>query len=209
MGGLVTKIKLNVIKQRPSLQTLRQVIFIAVAMIASLMFNNVFASHRHAHHRVSLHHQRAVTKTSSTPINGLGLATWYGPANGIASATSRMNNDQSLAHAVSYVVGRQTQQGVASWYGPGFHRHKTASGERYNMFDMTAASRTLPLLSYARVTNLRTGRQITVKINDRGPYVGHRIIDLSFAAAQQLGIVGQGTAMVKVEQVRHPDESSV
>jgi rare lipoprotein A len=92
-----------------------------------------------------------------------------------------------------------TQRGVASWYGPGFHGQATASGETYDQFEMTAAHRTWPLGTRVRVTNEENGRSCTVRINDRGPFVGDRILDLSFAAANQLGVVEGGTATVTLE----------
>jgi len=90
------------------------------------------------------------------------------------------------------------EQGNASWYGTAFHGKPTASGERYDMFAMTAAHKTLPLPSYVRVRNLQNGRQITVKVNDRGPFHTGRIIDLSYAAAVKLGIDKAGSAAVEV-----------
>jgi rare lipoprotein A len=87
-------------------------------------------------------------------------------------------------------------KGIASWYGSKFHGKKTASGKRFNMYVLTAAHRTLPLLSYARVTNLVNNRSIVVQITDRGPYIKNRIIDLSYTAARTLGI--KGLAKVKV-----------
>jgi len=92
-----------------------------------------------------------------------------------------------------------TQVGLASWYGPGFHGNLTANGERFNMNALTAAHRTLPFNSYVRVTDLATGRSVVVRINDRGPYAAHRIIDLSARAARELGITDDGTARVRVE----------
>ena len=82
------------------------------------------------------------------------------------------------------------QSGKASWYGPGFHGRRTASGERFNSGDMTAAHRTLPFGSRVRVVNKKTGRSVVVRINDRGPYAHGRIIDLSKASAQAIGIDG-------------------
>ena len=82
--------------------------------------------------------------------------------------------------------------GVASWYGPGFHGRKTASGERFNQHALTAAHKTLPLNSYVRVTNLTNDESVILKINDRGPFVRGRIIDLSKGAARALGIHGTG-----------------
>jgi rare lipoprotein A len=91
--------------------------------------------------------------------------------------------------------------GRASWYGPGFYGRSTASGERFKPHKLTAAHRRLPLGTTAKVTNLANGKQVKVKINDRGPYVRGRTLDLSPAAAQQLGMTGKGTAPVKIEAV--------
>jgi rare lipoprotein A len=91
------------------------------------------------------------------------------------------------------------ERGVASWYGKQFHGNPTASGEAYDMYAMTAAHRTLPLPSYVRVTNLQNGRSVVVRVNDRGPFLHNRLIDLSYAAAGKLGVIGTGTAMVEVE----------
>jgi rare lipoprotein A len=90
------------------------------------------------------------------------------------------------------------ERGVASWYGPGFHKERTSMGEPYDMYGMTAAHKTLPLPAYARVTNLQNGRSVVVRINDRGPFVGNRIIDLSYSAASRLDMLRNGTAMVEV-----------
>ncbi len=91
------------------------------------------------------------------------------------------------------------EEGVASWYGPGFHGKTTASGERYNMYAYTAAHRILPMGTKVLVTNLENGRQVIVRINDRGPFVKGRIIDLSFAAARALGMHQKGTAWVRIQ----------
>jgi rare lipoprotein A len=92
-------------------------------------------------------------------------------------------------------------RGRASWYGPEFQGSPTASGEPFNMNALTAAHRTLPLGSYARVKNLDNGRSVVVKINDRGPHARRRMIDLSYAAAREIRMVGAGTARVEVEPV--------
>lgn len=94
-----------------------------------------------------------------------------------------------------------TASGTASWYGPDFHGKKTSNGETYNMNAMTAAHKTLPMNTMVRVTNLNNGRQTTVRINDRGPFVAGRIIDLSRAAASSIDMLGAGTARVKLEVV--------
>jgi rare lipoprotein A len=93
------------------------------------------------------------------------------------------------------------ERGVASWYGPGFHKVRTSTGEPYDMYGMTAAHRTLPLPAYVRVTNLQNGRSVVVRVNDRGPFVGNRIIDLSYTAAAKLDMLRNGTAMVEIRTV--------
>ncbi|MBI5040323.1 MAG: septal ring lytic transglycosylase RlpA family protein [Gammaproteobacteria bacterium] len=99
------------------------------------------------------------------------------------------------------------ERGVASWYGPDFHGERTSSGDTYDMYGMTAAHKSLPLPTYARVTNLRNGRSIVVRINDRGPFVDNRIIDLSYTGAAKLGLIGSGTGLVEVRALdpRRPD----
>jgi len=93
------------------------------------------------------------------------------------------------------------QRGTASWYGPGFHAASTSLGEPYDMYAMTAAHKTLPIPAYAEVTNLRNGKKVIVRINDRGPFVGDRIIDLSYTAAAKLDMLMQGTAPVEVRVI--------
>jgi len=97
------------------------------------------------------------------------------------------------------------ERGIASWYGKKFHSKRTSSGEPYDMYAMTAAHKTLPLPSYARVRNLQNGRSVVVRVNDRGPFLHNRLIDLSYAAAARLGILGTGTGVVEVEAVS-PEE---
>ena len=95
-----------------------------------------------------------------------------------------------------------SETGLASWYGPEFHRKRTASGERFDMEALTAAHRSLPFDSYVRVTNIATGRSVVVRINDRGPFIADRIIDLSARAARQLGIKEDGVVRVRIEVVK-------
>ena len=99
-----------------------------------------------------------------------------------------------LANAEGY-----KERGVASWYGPTFHEKNASNGDAYDMYAMTAAHKTLPLPSYVRVTNLANGRSVVLRVNDRGPFVGNRIIDLSYTAAWKLDMLKQGTAFVEVE----------
>jgi len=100
-----------------------------------------------------------------------------------------------------------SQSGLASWYGAKFHGRRTSSGEPYDLYGMTAAHRHLPIPTYVKVKNLKNDKEIVVKINDRGPFVDNRIIDLSYAAAKKLGIFEFGTAPVKITIIDplHPD----
>jgi len=93
------------------------------------------------------------------------------------------------------------QKGIASWYGQRFHGQKTSSGETYDMYAMTAAHPTLPIPSYVRVRHVKSGKTVVVRINDRGPFHSGRIIDLSYAAAHRLGIIGTGSAEVEIEAI--------
>jgi len=103
-------------------------------------------------------------------------------------------------HFPGYPIG-YVERGVASWYGPGFHGKQTANGERYDMHQLTAAHRTLPLGSIAVVRSASNGRQVTVRINDRGPFAKGRILDLSLAGAQALGMAGNGTDQIELHVV--------
>lgn len=105
-------------------------------------------------------------------------------------------------------AAKHALNGTASWYGPGFHGKKTASGEIYDQTKLTAAHKTLPLGTKARVTNLDNGSAVDVEINDRGPFVDGRIIDLSRAAAGALGLIESGTAPVRVELIGESTESA-
>lgn len=98
------------------------------------------------------------------------------------------------------VVGGH-QEGVASWYGPGFHGRRTANGEVYDQYELTAAHRTLPLGTRIKVTNERTGKFVVVRINDRGPFIKGRVVDLSRGAAKVIGLTATGVAPVKVSVV--------
>jgi rare lipoprotein A len=99
-----------------------------------------------------------------------------------------------------------TQEGVACWYGKQFHGRKTANGERFDMNKLTAAHRTLPFGTVVEVTNLSNGKKVIVRINDRGPFTKGRIIDLSYAAAKEIGILQSGTARVRLRIVKDDKE---
>lgn len=119
---------------------------------------------------------------------------------------SELGNPSSyMVHGEEYFVQSTSEnyheEGIASWYGKKFHGRKTSSGERYDMYKMTAANKTLPIPCYVRVTNLENGREIVVKVNDRGPFHENRIIDLSYSAAKKLGMLNKGTANVRVDAI--------
>lgn len=129
-----------------------------------------------------------------------------------ANAVPRFEPQPSRINPPSYTVLGRTyhvlpsnagynEQGVASWYGPDFQNKPTSSGERYNMYAMSAAHKTLRIPSYALVTNLENGKQVVVRVNDRGPFESNRLIDLSYAAARKIGMIGRGTAMVDVRSI--------
>jgi rare lipoprotein A len=107
-----------------------------------------------------------------------------------------------------YQTDGETQIGTASWYGDKEHGGKTANGERFSKYDYTAAHKTLPIGTMVRVTNLENGRDVIVRINDRGPFKKGRIIDLSYAPAKSIGMIGRGTARVKVEVLSAPKKAN-
>lgn len=129
----------------------------------------------------------AETRAPSKPAGGQGA---------YKVGTPYQINDVWYYPAVDYAYA---ETGIASWYGPGFHGRATANGEGYDQNGLTAAHRTLPMPSMVRVTNLENGRQLALKVNDRGPFAHNRIIDVSRRAAQLLGFEQQGTARVRVE----------
>lgn len=104
--------------------------------------------------------------------------------------------------------GQYVEEGIASWYGAPFNGHRTSNGEIYDMRGFTAAHRTLPFGTVVRVTNLQNGLQTEVRINDRGPFVSNRVIDLSLSAAQSLQMVGPGTARVRIELLSGPNPAA-
>ena len=132
----------------------------------------------------------------------------------LSEERSRTGNPPSyVALGVRYHVLESAEgyeeRGLASWYGPNFHGKQASSGEVFDMHQMSAAHKTLPLPTWAKVTHLENGRSITVRINDRGPFKEGRIIDLSYQAAKALGITEQGVAPVEVRALRGPKQSRV
>ena len=132
----------------------------------------------------------------------IGLGAAQGPDNSEASSAPGKSAQIQPEIRRQAAKGQPYQVGTASWYGQDFVGKPTASGEDYDMFDMTAAHPTLPLGSYVRVTNLRNGRAVVVKVNDRGPIVPGRIIDLSYGAAQVLKFENRGLQQVRLDLVK-------
>jgi rare lipoprotein A len=118
---------------------------------------------------------------------------------GAAIAACTLVSGAVTAKAHDRLAPKPTLAGIASWYGPGFHGRQTANGERYDMFGLTAAHRSLPFGTKVRVTNRQNGKSVVVRINDRGPYVGQRVIDLSRGAAQAVSMTETGIAPVKLD----------
>lgn len=119
-------------------------------------------------------------------------------------AACNTTSDPSSTGSISTTnleTGREYQRGQASWYGPGFHGRRTASGERFNSYDMTAAHRFLPFGTRLRVVNENNGRSVVVRVNDRGPFAHRRIIDLAKGPAQQLGLTSAGTGYVSLHRL--------
>lgn len=135
---------------------------------------------------------------------------WIGLLAFLLSCSAPERRPESLSdHPKPYKIGKHwyqplqhargfTERGMASWYGREFHGRKTANGEVYDMYAMTAAHRTLPLGTYVRTHNLSNGKMVDVRVNDRGPFVRGRIIDLSYEAAKRIGLIGPGTAPVEI-----------
>lgn len=141
-----------------------------------------------------------------------GPPSFYVDETKIPNAYPRPERLAKIGNKPSYVVfgkryyvmrssNNYSQVGIASWYGTKFHRRNTSSGEPYNMLAMTAAHKSLPLPTYVEVTNLKNHRKIIVRVNDRGPFESNRLIDLSYVAAKKLGMLGHGTAPVRVTAI--------
>ena len=126
----------------------------------------------------------------------------------LTSDTSGVSDDgdvlERLTASASNSLSKFTQSGLASWYGRQFHGRKTASGETFDMNALTAAHRSLPLNCYVKVTNKTNGKSVMVKVNDRGPFHGNRVLDLSYGAAKKLGITSKGVGNVSIERVSGP-----
>ena len=149
--------------------------------------------------RLSTLNGLSITERSGDKIRRQTLAAKVAVPEDEPSVIDRLNT------VASNTVRRFSQTGIASWYGRQFHGRKTASGDTYDMNALTAAHRSLPLNCFIRVTNKTNGKSVVVKVNDRGPFHGNRVLDLSYGAAKQLGITNAGTAKVSIERIDGPN----
>lgn len=142
-------------------------------------------------------------------VTSLGAGAASGPTSSEAASTQRgLRKPEVKSASEKHKSNRPYQVGLASWYGEDFDGKATASGEPYDMLDFTAAHLTIPLGTYVRVTNLRNGRSVVVKVNDRGPVVPGRIIDLSYNAARSLNFSARGVQQVRLDLVSTPDQAT-
>ncbi len=141
----------------------------------------------------------SITERSGDQVRRQAIAAKIDIAEDEPSVIEKLNT------VASKTVRKFSQTGAASWYGRQFHGRKTASGETFDMNGLTAAHRTLPLNCYIRVTNKENGKSVVVKINDRGPFHGNRVLDLSYGAAKRLGVTNAGVAKVSIERVDGPN----
>lgn len=163
----------------------------AVAISSTLMSQAVAETQKSTKQSISLSSQKSMAKQLKT-VNQVGQAHVLVPDSVIRP--EKLHPSANLSYKVKGTryqpmnkVSNFSQEGKASWYGKQFHGRKTASGERYDMNEMTAAHRTLPIPSYAKVTNLANGKEVIVRINDRGPFHSSRVLDVSYGAAKKIG----------------------
>lgn len=139
------------------------------------------------------------------PVQPIDVSTIPEPVPRVEPLAKYGNPPSYTVYGKRYVTVKSSagyvERGIASWYGTKFHGRRTSSGEPYDLYAFTAAHKTLPLPTYVQVTNLRNGRTIVVRVNDRGPFHENRLIDLSYAAASRLGILPTGTGLVEVRSI--------
>ncbi len=186
---------------------LRKIIILNIALL--LGCQSIHSNHG-IHNRKKSHHHAAVEAQDSAPMGP--IPSFFKLVTPKLEPLSRYGNPPTYkVYGRSYAVLRTArgykERGLASWYGTKFHRQRTSSGEKYDMYALTAAHKTLPIPTYVRVKNIENGRVAVIRVNDRGPFHSGRIIDLSYGAAVKLGIYPKGTARVEVEAIM-PNSSS-
>ncbi|MBN3752490.1 septal ring lytic transglycosylase RlpA family protein [Paraburkholderia sp. Tr-20389] len=192
-------------KKKPLLRRLgASVSFLLLASVLPAAASAAGAKHKPADPRPR---QRAKNAQHGATVDPHAASHTASHTDTHADPRHQANRAAHIAHAASVKghASRFRQLGLASWYGRGFHGRRTANGEHYDMYAMTAAHRTLPLGSYVRVTSLANARTVVVRINDRGPYARGRVIDLSYLAASELGMHRAGVTKVAIERVDKPE----
>lgn len=188
------------------------ILILSISLIACSTPIHQPPSHQKTSHQLP-HARPAVSKQDGAPRHPKPFN--YGHVRPKFEPMSRYGNPASYRvegqrYDVMTSAKNYKKRGIASWYGTKFHKKRTSSGEDYNMYAMTAAHRTLPIPSYIRVKNLNNGRVAIVRVNDRGPFHSSRIVDLSYAAANYLGLLPKGTAPVEIQAIapkgKHPTQ---
>lgn len=188
---------------------LDSIVAVALAAAVSLAVPATAWANDNADYPISARDEAVVPSPSNKPVPSRSVTTKIldaAPDTGpqVAVASPIPDREKALGAQPERVLKEII--GVASWYGPGFHGRRTANGERFNQNDLTAAHKTLPFNTRVRVTSLATGKSVIVKINDRGPYIRGRTIDLSAAAARTIDMQGRGVGKVKLEILDTPLE---
>ncbi len=195
--------------KRQSSLTMLSCLCIATAGVMSVAQadDNANSNIDHVLNELSRQHNNAssIVQANRQPISLANNSQLLAKSKDTSTATRDGDVLERLSAVASNSVNKFQQNGMASWYGRQFNGHKTASGEIYNQNSLTAAHRSLPLNCYIKVTNKSNGKSVIVKVNDRGPFHGSRVLDLSYAAANKIGIANTGTGNVSIERVAGPN----
>lgn len=174
--------------------------FVILTMLLSTVLSTTVQA-KHSGAKKQKHHQTTKYKKKQKRVKSTYTAKKQSALPKKTKSRAKTPDPLDTLIANDFSESKVIQSGSASWYGPGFYGRKTASGEVFTKTQLTAAHRTLPLGTKLRVTNTTTGESVVVKVNDRGPFHGNRVIDLSHAAAKTLGMIKSGVCDVKIERV--------
>ncbi len=195
--------------KRQSSLTMLSCLCVATAGVMSVAQadDNANSNIDHVLNELSRQHNNAssIVQANRQPLSLANNSQLLAKSKDTSTATRDGDVLERLSAVASNSVNKFQQNGMASWYGRQFNGHKTASGEIYNQNSLTAAHRSLPLNCYIKVTNKSNGKSVVVKVNDRGPFHGSRVLDLSYAAANKIGIANTGTGNVSIERVTGPN----
>ena len=195
--------------KRQSSLTMLSCLCVATAGVMSVAQadDNANSNIDHVLNELSRQHNNAssIVQANRQPLSLANNSQLLAKSKDTSTATRDGDVLERLSAVASNSVNKFQQNGMASWYGRQFNGHKTASGEIYNQNSLTAAHRSLPLNCYIKVTNKSNGKCVVVKVNDRGPFHGSRVLDLSYAAANKIGIANTGTGNVSIERVTGPN----